>query len=221
MVAGGADSASGQARPITIDVLQSPDPAQVGDDVTATIAVEGCPGGEIVAQVLRETDDGEVLEAALMAQVEGTSSADRSALLEVTMSDAYRGWYGVRVVCGEYRGPQRALPGSYFQVGMNDRIRATLSATTVKPGGSLTLSGDSCRGSSVEYDITQMSIAAPIFDPEGSIPVGPDGTWSAPVPYPKNVGLGRTDMDARCVMTNERGEVFHDYYDRPEQVIVG
>lgn len=205
---------------VTVDTWISPDPAMPGDTVEVAARIEGCAQGEVVAQVLRETNDGEFLQTSLAAQQATTAGEDQIADVIFTITDALRGWYGVRVVCGEFRSELRAMAGSYFPVGGALSKPVTISDTTLEAGESLDASGSDCPGQYVEYDISKTGRVASVFDVEGEILVDQEGNWSAEIEYPRSLGAGRTDLSVRCVVQTPTGELAYDYYDRPPQVIV-
>ena len=202
-----------QARYAQVDVRVSPTDPQPGNDVTVQARISGCVPGGTTVEVYLTTSDGASASDALMARADASTTLLFRTKAVVTVPKAPEGWYGVRVVCGQFRPARGPMANTTFAVGANPTRESTLSGDEVtKGGGVLRFSGDGCPGTAVEYDITQNGLHSSPFVPDGLIPVAPDGTWGTDLLFGDDAHPGATEVRARCVIPAKFGDTAYIYY---------
>lgn len=214
----GATPAAAQASYVSVDVRTTPAIPQPGDDVTVTARVSQCPPGASLVQVLLSSNDADTTTAALMAEALARTSLLWRTRAVIDLPDAIEGWYGIRVQCGTFVPDHVPMANTYFAVGANPVKEARLSADRVEEGATLTYSGTGCPGSTVEYQVQQYTGRVGTFVPTGSIPVRPDGSWSADILFNEKLPPGLATVSARCTILNRYGQVVYITYGRPAQV---
>lgn len=191
-----------QANLVTVGVRTTPALPEAGEDVRVAVRIAGCPPGVTDAEVYLSSDDGVTATATLMARAQARTSLLWRTRAIVDLPDALEGWYGVRVVCGNFRPARGPMANTYFVVGTDPTKEIRLGGTEVIEGGTLPLTGTGCPGSAVEYSITQAEVRLGPFIPQGTIPVNPDGTWAAEIVFPESLLPGPAEVRARCLFRN-------------------
>ncbi|HKY15512.1 MAG TPA: hypothetical protein VJM33_11360, partial [Microthrixaceae bacterium] len=113
------DRAAAQAELVTVSVRTSPEIAEPGDDVTVQVRATGCPPGGSIVEVYLTSSDTASVAAALMAREEPPSTLFFRVYAEIELPNAVEGWYGVRVVCGQFRPERKPMANTTFRVGAN------------------------------------------------------------------------------------------------------
>ncbi|HNI35025.1 MAG TPA: hypothetical protein PLV93_06465, partial [Microthrixaceae bacterium] len=103
-----APPAAGQARLVNALVRTLPERPEPGDDVTVIVGVDGCPVGAVTVELYLTSSDGATQAATLMARAAATTNLLRRTRSVVDLPVALEGWYGVRVLCGNFRPPKEA-----------------------------------------------------------------------------------------------------------------
>lgn len=216
----GAAPASAQARLVNALVRTFPPRPDPGDDVTVLVGVTGCPAGAVTVEIYLTTSDGATQAATLMTRGAATTNLVHRTKAVLQLPEAIEGWYGARVLCGNFRPPKVAMTNTLFAVGSKPTKESNLAGNTVVAGGTLPFSGNGCPGTEVEYDISGGARWPGPFDPDGTIPVDPDGTWATDLLFPAETNPGPASVRARCVLENQFGEVVYIYYGGMTEVTV-
>lgn len=204
--------AAAQARLVNASVRTFPARPDPGADVTVVVSVAGCPPGPVTAEIYLTTSDGATQAASLMTRAPAVTNLVRRTKAVLQLPDAIEGWYGARILCGNFRPPKVAMTNTLFAVGSKPTKESNLAGDRVAAGGSLTFSGTGCPGPTVEYDISSGARWPGPFTADGSIDVGPDGSWATDLRFPADLNPGPASVRARCVLTNQYDETIHVYY---------
>jgi len=204
--------ADAQARLVNASVRTFPARPEPGDDVTVVVGVTGCPSGPVTTEIYLTTSDGATQAATLMTRAAATTNLLLRTRAVLELPDAIEGWYGARVLCGNFRPPKSAMTNTLFAVGSKPTKESTLGGQRVALGGSLPFSGNGCPGSEVEYDISEGARWPGPFVADGTIPVAPDGTWSTQLVFPATLNPGPASVRARCLVANQFDETVYVYY---------
>lgn len=196
----GATPVAAQARLVNALVHTFPNRPAPGDSVTVVVDVTGCPRGPVTVELFLTTDDGATQDATLVARAAALTNLIRRTHAVLTLPDAIPGWYGARVLCGTFRPPEVAMANTQFAVGAGVVNIPTLGAEAVETAGTVAISGTACPGASVEYDMSAAARWSGAFDAEGTIAVGPDGSWSGEMTVPTDLPPGPTRVRVRCVV---------------------
>jgi len=211
-LAGTPTPAGAQARYAQVDVHVRPSDPQPGDTVTVETRISGCVPGGTTVEVYLTTSDGASGSDALMGRADAITTLLFRTKASVSLPNAPEGWYGVRVVCGQFRPARGPMANTIFAVGANPTKEATLSGNEVTRGGTLRFTGDGCPGTAVEFDLTPTGLHAAPFRAEGLIPVAPDGTWGTDLLFADNTSPGPTEVRARCLIPAKFGDTAYIYY---------
>ncbi len=185
----------------------------------ANCAGEGTTEG-VRAEVFVLGDDTSTASAALLGRATATTSMWFRATATVQIDAAPKGWYGVRVLCGSFRPARGALPGTTFAVGA-EAVRTARAATdSVTAGGTVRVEGDGCSGPAVEYEVARGAVSTAAFQPAGSIPTTPDGTWSGDVTVPPQLPAGPATVRVRCLVEGIDGTQVELRYDEVPTITV-
>jgi len=209
-----------QARLVNALVHTFPSRPNPGDDVTVVVDVDGCPPGPVTAEIYLTTSDGASQAATLMTRRAAVTNLLFRTRATLALPDAIEGWYGIRVLCGNFRPPKEAMTNTLFAVGPKPTKESNLAGDSVRAGGTLPFSGNGCPGSTVEYDISAGARWPGPFESDGTIPVGPDGTWATDLLFPADINPGPASVRARCVLTNQYDETIYVYYGGMTEVTV-
>ena len=208
-----APGVGAQAGLVSVVTRTAPQSPEAGEDVVVKVRANGCPAGNALWHIYLTSNDGSSTNAALM--VENTSRP--TVLFRIadvmTLEDPPPGWYGVRVVCGQFRPARQPLAGTRFRVGSADSVEFELASDTVDLNGVLGISGSGCSGETVELDIRSASLARAPFLVREEIAVNEDGTWASLIDVPQITGVGASEVRARCVLRNQMGEIAYLNYD--------
>lgn len=204
--------ADAQARYAQVDVRVSPADPQPGDDITVQTRISGCVPGGTTVELYLSSSDGSSGSDAMMARADASTTLLFRTKATMTLSKAPEGWYGVRVVCGQFRPARGPMANTTFAVGANPTKESTLSAGQVTKGGILRFTGNGCPGTAVEYDLSQTGLHAAPFRPVGLIPVAADGTWGTDLLFGDDAKPGPTELRARCVIPAKFGDTAYIYY---------
>jgi hypothetical protein len=199
-------SAGAQAAPVHVTTRTEPAVPDPGDDVSVKVRATGCPPGGALVEVYLTSTDGGSTAAALMARNEARSTLFFRVKTEVELPKALEGWYGVRVVCGQFRPPRLPMTGTTFRIGVNPDKEMRVPVTEVIEGRTIRIEGNGCSGTTVEYAFSQSGLHVSPFAPQGTIPVNPDGTWGADVVAPIDLAPGKAEIRARCGLVNQFGD---------------
>ncbi len=210
-----ATPGAAQAAFVQVSVHVSPPLPQPGQTVTVTARVTGCPPGGTEVDVLMVANELEGVTGALMyAQIAPTSLLWRTKA-QITLPNAIQGWYGVRVQCGTFHPDEVPMPNTTFAVGAVPVTTMALSSSTVASGGTVTLSGTNCPGSSVDYEVVPRNHYGDPFAVTASIPTGPGGSWSGQIQITPDYVPGPALVRARCVTQNALGIATYISYGMP------
>ena len=211
------EPAGAQAAPVNVSSRTVPAVADPGEDVKVKVRATGCPPGGALVEVYLTSNDGGATSAALMARNEARSTLFFRVKTEVDLPKALEGWYGVRVVCGQFRPARLPMTGTTFRIGVHPNKEMRVPSPQVVEGGSIHIEGDGCTGTNVEYSFSQSGLHSLPFTPQGSIPVNLDGTWAADVVAPIYLSPGKAELRARCGLINQFGDqVWINYGDAAE-----
>jgi hypothetical protein len=198
--------AGAQAAPVQVTSRTEPEIPDPGEDVTVRVRATGCPPGGALVEVYLTSGDGASSVAALMARNEARSTLFFRVRAEVELPDAIEGWYGVRVVCGQFRPARVPMSGTTFRIGVNPTKTMSVSATQVIDGGSFRIDGNGCPGDNVEYSFSQNATHVNPFTPQGALLVNADGTWGGDIIAPPGLLPGRAEIRIRCGLINQFGD---------------
>lgn len=201
-----ATSSAAQARTVRVDVSTRPARPVGGDDVTVRIRIRGCEPGPVQAEVYLLSDDGLSQNPVRMADAAAVTSLWFRSNARIQLPAAADGWYGVRVICGNFRPPRGPLPNTTFAVGADAQRTWRLSAAAVPQGGSLRVEGTSCRGPRAELQIREPGLVEAGFQSSAQYVPDAAGNWSGDVTFPAALPLGPIEVRARCVVTNGEGD---------------
>ena len=201
-----ATSSAAQARTVRVNVSTRPARPVGGDDVTVRVRIRGCEPGPVQAEVYLLSDDGLTQDPVRMADAAAVTSLWFRSNARVQLPAAAEGWYGVRVVCGNFRPTRGPLPNTTFAVGASSDRTWRLSATAVPQGGSLRIEGTSCRGPRAEFQIRQPGLVEAGFQASGQFVPDASGNWSGDVEFPASLPPGPVEVRARCVVANDDGD---------------
>ena len=215
-----AAPASAQARLVNALVHTVPERPQPGDDIVVTVNVTGCAPGDVTVEIYLTTSDGASRTATMMTRAAATTNLVFRTRSVLSLPDALAGWYGVRVLCGNFRPPKEPMANTLFSVGPSPTAVARLAATTVTLGGSVAFLGTGCAGSAVEYQMSQGAFPTGAFTPDGSLPVGADGSWTGEIAVPEEMSTGSATVRSRCVATNKYGDTVEVYYPSIDELTV-
>lgn len=215
-----APPAAGQARLVNALVRTLPERPEPGDDVTVIVGVDGCPVGAVTVELYLTSSDGATQAATLMARAAATTNLLRRTRSVVDLPVALEGWYGVRVLCGNFRPPKEAMANTLFAVGAKPTKESNIAGDHVLPGETLPFSGNGCPGADVEYDISGGARWPGPFVADGSIPVEPDGTWATDLLFPADTSPGPASVRARCVTRSPYDEELYIYYGGMTEITV-
>jgi hypothetical protein len=202
-----------QADLVRVSSRTIPEVPEAGDDVTVLVRATGCPPGGTIVELYRTSDDGATTANALMARDEPPSTLFFRVRAEIELPNAIEGWYGVRVVCGQFRPDRAPMANTTFRIGPGQAKQLRLSADVVTLGQTLRLDGTGCPGTTVEYDVTQSELKTSAFLPNGSFPVAFDGSWGGDVDFSANLVPGPAQVRARCLLRNQFGDQVVINYD--------
>jgi hypothetical protein len=207
-VVNAAAPAGAQAQLVSASVNITPAIPDPGDDVTVAVRATGCPPGNALMQVYLTASDGATVSAALMAEQEARSTLFFRAKAEIELPDALEGWYGVRVVCGQFRPEREPMANTQFRVGANPTKEMRVLVDEVEDGGVIPVEGNGCPGHRVELDMRQSGLRRSAFLTRGEVDVDPegDGTWGSLVAMPADLNVGKAEVRGRCVIINEFGD---------------
>ncbi len=209
----GSAPVGAQAAPVQVTSRTEPEVPEAGDDVAVRVRATGCPPGGALVEVYITSSDGRSSTAALMARAEAQSTLFFRVKTEVELPQALEGWYGVRVVCGQFRPARAPMAGTTFRVGVSSDKSMNVSATQVVAGGTLHIDGNRCQGDGVEYSLSESGRQVGAFKSLGSLPVNPDGTWGGDITAPVGLPAGRAELRARCGLINQFGDQVWINYD--------
>jgi hypothetical protein len=203
---GSAPPVGAQAAPVLVTSRTDPEVPEPGQDVTVRVRATGCPPGGARVEVYLTSGDGASATAALMARNEARSTLFFRVRTEVELPDAIEGWYGVRVVCGQFRPAPLPMPGTTFRIGVRPTKTMSVGATQVIAGGTIPIAGNGCPGDNVEYSFSQDALRVNPFNPQGTLPVNPDGTWGGAIVAPASLLTGPAEIRVRCGLINQFGD---------------
>lgn len=206
-----------QARAVTAVVHTSPPEPQPGDDVAVEVTVDGCPVGPATVEIYLTTSDGRTQQSELMTRRPARTTLLWRTRASLELGSALAGWYGVRIICGSFRPLKEPMTNTLFAVGASVRHHAELEVTSPS---SVRVTGDRCTGTSMEYVIVDALRGRGSFEPDGSIPVSSDGSWSGDVAVDDGVEPGAIALRLRCVSTNAYDRPVYVYFDRTNEVVV-
>ena len=212
--------AGAQARLVNALVRTFPARPDPGNDVTVLVGVTGCPPGPVTVEIYLTTSDGATQAASLMTRTAATTNLVLRTKAVLELPDAIEGWYGARVLCGNFRPPKVAMTNTLFAVGSKPTKESNLAGDAVVAGATLPFSGNGCTGTEVEYDISGGARWPGPFVADGTIAVNPDGTWSTDLLFPTDMNPGPASVRARCVLANQYDEVVYVYYGGMTEVTV-
>lgn len=213
--------AHAQARAVGVTSRVFPQDPQPGQDLRISVAVSACPVGPAIIEAYLTFGQSSARSVALMAKGRADETLGGLHRGELFIPKAFEGWYGIRVVCGTFVPDQVPMANTLFGVGKQTERTARTNSPVVTDGGSLTLEGVGCPGATVEWDIDKTGFSQAPFQTEGVVPVGTDQKWSTTLNFDKNLGLGKTEVRARCVLVNQYGTNVYVYYgDRIDVEIV-
>ena len=205
--------AGAQAEAVTVSTRTTPDFPKAGDDVTVRVRANGCPPGNALVETYLVSSDETSRSTALITQDEYPTTLFFQLSAEVKLPHALEGWYGVRIVCGQYRPAREPIPNTYFRVAADPAKKMTALATQAHRGGALNVTGTSCPGTTVDIGFSQSPIRAVNFKSSAQLQVNPDGSWIGPATVPGDLALGRTLVRARCSLTTAGGDAIWINYD--------
>jgi hypothetical protein len=214
VLATGAPPSGAQAQLVTVSTRTDPEFPKAGDDVKVIVRADGCPPGNAVVETYLVSSDDTTRSTARITRQEFPSTLFFQLDADVKLPKALEGWYGVRVVCGQYRPPREPITNTYFRVAPDAAKSMTALAPQVKIGASLPVTGTRCpAGSKVDVGFTQSPIRAAIFTPQATLNVNPDGSWFGSIPFTGTVSPGRARVRARCTLTTPLGDLIWINYD--------
>jgi hypothetical protein len=205
--------AGAQAEQVTVSTRTTPDFPKAGDDVTVRVRANGCPPGNAVVETYLVSSDDTTSSTALITHDEDPTTLFFQLSAEVHLPHALEGWYGVRIVCGQYRPAREPIPNTYFRVAPDPAKHLVVLATQAHRGGPLAVSGTACPGTTAEIGFSQSPIHAENFKASANLLVTPNDTWGGTITIPDNVLLGRTKVRARCTLTTAGGDTIWINYD--------
>ena len=205
--------AGAQAEPVLVSTRTTPDFPKAGDDVTVRVRANGCPPGNAIVETYIVSSDDTTRYAALITHSEYPTTLFFQLSAQVQLPHAIEGWYGVRVVCGQYRPAREPITNTYFRVAPDPAKKMAVLTTQVHRGGPLSATGIACPGTTVELGFSQSPIHAVNFKSNGSLQVRPDGSWAGTISVPPGLALGRTLLRTRCTLTTAGGESVWINYD--------
>ena len=100
----------------------------------------GCAPGAVTVEIYLTTSDGATQTATLMTRAAATTNLVFRTRAVLPLPDALEGWYGARVLCGNFRPPKEAMTNTLFAVGSTPSAVERLAATTVTLGGAVPFS---------------------------------------------------------------------------------
>lgn len=171
-----------------------------GDDIEVEVRITGCTE-RARAELYLTTDDGASQGATIMSAALSSTTLLYRTVATLRLSEAIEGWYGVRVVCGQYRPERGALPNTEFAVGAAADKASRIPITTATEGEPFRVEGTGCSGSAVEVDISQTGLKAAPFAADATLPTAADGTWGGDVVVPIEMSPGQGEVRSRCVVT--------------------
>jgi hypothetical protein len=205
--------AGAQAEQVTVSTRTTPDFPKAGDDVTVQVRANGCPPGNAVVETYVVSSDETTRSTALISHDEDPTTLFFQLSAQVKLPHALEGWYGVRVVCGQYRPPREPIANTYFRVAPDPAKHLSVLATQVHRNGPFALSGTACPGTTVQIGFSQSPIRAVNFKANGNLLVNPNGNWGGTITIPPDLLLGRTRVRARCTLTTAGGDEIWINYD--------
>lgn len=194
-------SAGAQARPVLVSVVPFPADPTGGVALEARTTVDGCPPGAVRVELFR---DGEL--PVLVARRDGVVGALWRANVTVALGDPLPAWYGIRVVCGNFSPDRLPMPNTRFLVGPGGGFDVDPGPVGGVAGGEVSISGNGCPGSQVDYDVVSAGSVAKIV-PLGELAVGPFGAWSGTIKIPAWMVSGPAQIRVRCRALTDFGEV--------------
>ena len=215
-----APFADAQARQVFASVRTSPPVPEPGDDVSARVSISGCPPGAALVETFLTFSDGATQTSVRVALTAANSSLLFASTAVVSLPAALEGWYGVRVICGDFRPARAPMTNTMFVVGPRPTEQALLDTPTVAQNATLAYHGDGCHGARIEYSVSQISRNASPFLVTGSIPVQLDGTWSGAVGLPLGLKAGQARIAARCVHELPSGDKAYVYFPGDDEFTV-
>ena len=219
-LAGDVVPADAQAARVHVSVRTSPALPAPGDDVAARVSISGCPPGGALIETFLTFDDGASQTSVRVARTAAQSSLLFSSNTVVQLHAAIEGWYGVRVICGDFRPARAPMTNSLFLVGATSTKTALVSTPNVVQGATFGYHGTGCKGARIEYSMYQVERNATPFTITGTIPVQADGTWLANLAVPSNLKPGPARIRARCVNELASGDKAYVYYSPDQDVTV-
>lgn len=218
------EPAGAQAAPVRVRVSTTPARPAAGEQVEVRVRAANCAGEGIIEGVRAEVfvlgDDTSTASAALVGRGTATTSLWFRATAAIELEAPPKGWYGVRVLCGSFRPPRGALPGTTFAIGAEDTRTARALADSVPAGGTVRVEGGGCSGPAVEYEVARGAVSTAAFQPAGSIPTAPDGTWSGDVVVPPSMPAGPATVRVRCLVEGIDGTRVELRYDEVPTITV-
>jgi hypothetical protein len=205
--------AGAQAEPVTVSTRTTPEFPKAGDDVTVRVRANGCPPGNAIVETYIVSSDDTKRSAALITSGEYPTTLFFQLSADVQLPHAIEGWYGVRIVCGQYRPAREPITNTYFRVATDPAKKMVLLTTQLHRGGQLSASGTGCPGTAVELGLSQSPIRALNFKSNGSLLVKPDGSWAGSISVSPALAIGRTLLRTRCTLTTAGGDPVWINYD--------
>jgi hypothetical protein len=205
--------ADAQAEPVTVSTRTTPEFPKAGDDVTVRVRATGCPPGNAIVETYIVSSDETKRSAALITESEYPTTLFFQLSAEVRLPHAIEGWYGVRIVCGQYRPAREPIANTYFNVASDPAKQMQVLTTQVHRNGPLSLSGTACPGTAVAIGYTQSPIRVQNFKAISHLQVNAGGSWGGTVTVPAILALGRTQLGVRCTLTTAGGDAVWINYD--------
>jgi hypothetical protein len=205
--------AGAQAQAVTVSTRTTPDFPKAGDDVTVRVRANGCPPGNAVVETYLVSSDETSRSTALITHQEFPTTLFFQLSAEVQLPHALEGWYGTRIVCGQFRPAREPIANTYFRVAPDPSKKMAVFATQVHRGGPMSLTGTACPGTTVDVGFSQSPIRAVNFKSSANLQVNPNGTWGGAITVPNILAIGRTRILARCSLTTAVGEQVWINYD--------
>jgi hypothetical protein len=202
-----------QAQAVTVSTRTTPDFPKAGDDVTVRVRANGCPPGNAVVETYLVSSDETTRSTALITHQEFPTTLFFQLSAEVQLPHALEGWYGTRIVCGQYRPARQPITNTYFRVAPDASKKMAVLTTQVHRGGPMGLTGTACPGTTVEVGFSQSPIRAVNFKTDASLPVNANATWGGSITVPSILQIGRTRVRARCSLMTAGGEQVWINYD--------
>lgn len=200
-----------QAEFVVVSTRTTPELPQAGDDVTVSVRARGCPPGGARVEVYLRTDDGASASDALMLREEVGSTLFFRVIEELELPAARTGWYGVRVVCGQFRPERGPMPNTWFVVGEPGPLPVTVTPTAVVPGQSVRLQGEGCDGGTLEYG-TSRDERRTAFVASGGLPVSAAGTFDGTISVDEATTPGPLLLRLRCTVLSPFGDDIWQFF---------